>query len=75
METREANEQYGRPRKRAVRKADNMLGKSKNTALNSVEMPRDREPETLSPPSNAYASNQVRATNVLPPGKNELLRL
>ena len=33
-----------------------------------MELPRDRELETLSPLSDADASNQVRASNVLPPG-------
>ena len=58
LETREANEQDRRPKKRSVRQAENMLGKSKTFTLNIVELPQERDPETLSPPSDANASNQ-----------------
>ena len=46
-----------------------MLGNSRHFKLNTVELPRERQPETLSPPSNADASNQVKVANVLPPGQ------
>ena len=52
-----------------MRQAEDMLGKSKNSTLNSVDLPREREPETLSPLSDADASNQVWVENVLPPGQ------
>ena len=50
-----------------MRQAEDMLGKSKTFTLNTVELPRERERETLSPPSDADASNQVKVANVLPP--------
>ena len=43
-----------------------MLGKSKHFTLITVELPRQRETETLSPPSDADAPNQVKVANVLP---------
>ena len=46
-----------------------MLGKSKIITLNTVELPQEREPETLSPPSDADASNQVKVANILPPSQ------
>ena len=46
-----------------------MHGKSKRFSLNIVEHPWEREPEMLSPPSDVNASNQVKATNVLPTGQ------
>ena len=52
-----------------MRQAEDILGKSKHFILNTVKLPRDREPETLSPPSNADALNQVKVVNVLPPGQ------
>ena len=69
LETREANNQDGRPKKRTVRQAEDMLGKYKNFTLNTVELPRERETDTLSPPSDADAPNQVKVENVLPPGQ------
>ena len=69
LETREANKQDGRPKKREVRQAEDMLGKSKNSILNTVKLPRERDPETLSPPSDADASNKVSMANVPPPGQ------
>ena len=69
LETIEANKQDGRPRKRSVRQAEDMLGKSRTFALNTVELPQEREINTLSPPSHADALNQVKVENVLPPGK------
>ena len=36
LETREANKQDGRPKKRLVRQAEDMLGKSKNSTSNKV---------------------------------------
>ena len=47
METREANKQDRRPKKRLVRQADDMIGKSKTFTLHTVELPQEREPETL----------------------------
>ena len=44
-----------------------MLGKSKKFTLNTADLPQEREPETLSPPSHADALNQVKVENVLPP--------
>ena len=46
-----------------------MLGKSKTFTLNTVELPQKRDPETLSGPSDADASNQVKVENVLSTGK------
>ena len=69
LETREANKQDGIPKKRSVRQAEDMLGKSKNFTLNTVELPRERDPETISPPSDADAPNQVKVANVLPPSQ------
>ena len=47
-----------------------LLVNSKHFTLNIVELPpRKRDPETLSPPSNANASNQIRLANVLPPSQ------
>ena len=68
FETREANKQDGRPKKRSVRQAEDMLCKSIFFTINTVELPQEREPGTLSPHSNADASNQVKVENVLPPG-------
>ena len=42
---------------------------SKKVTLNTVELPRERYPETLSPPFDVDASNQVKGTNILPPGQ------
>ena len=69
LETREANKQYGRPKKRSVRQAEDMFGKSKHFSLNTVELPRERDLETLSPPSDADAPNQVKVANIMPPGQ------
>ena len=65
LETRESNKQDRRPKKRLVRQEEDMLGKSKHFILNTVELPREREPETISPPSNADAPNHVKVVNVL----------
>ena len=43
VETREAKKQDRRPKKRSVRQAEDMLGKSKTFTLNTVELPRERE--------------------------------
>ena len=40
-----------------------------------MEHPQKREPETLSPPSDVDASNQIKVANVLLPGQNSLIRL
>ena len=69
LETREANKQDGRPKKISVIQAEDMLGKSKKFTLNTVDLHRERETETLSPPSDADASNQVKVANLLPPGQ------
>ena len=69
LETIEANEQDGIPKKRSVRQAEDMFGNSKQFSLNTVELPRERELETLSPPSDADTPNQVKVENVLPPGQ------
>ena len=69
LETREANKQDGRLKKRSVRQAEDMLAKPKKITLNTVELPQERYPDTLSPPSDADASNQVKVVNVLPPGQ------
>ena len=69
LETREANKQDGRPKNRSVRQAEDMFGKSKHFSLNTVELHREREMETLSPPSDADAPNQVKVANILPPGQ------
>ena len=61
--------QDGRPKKRSVIQAEDMFGKSKHFSLNTVELPRERELETLSPPSNADAPKQVKVANILPPGQ------
>ena len=53
LETREANKQYRRPKKRLVRQPEDMFGKSKHFSLNTAELPQERELETLSPPSDA----------------------
>ena len=47
MEIREAKNQDIRPKKRSVRQEEDMLGKSKKFILNTVELPRERELETL----------------------------
>ena len=59
----------GRPKKRSVRQAEDMFGKSKHFSLNTVELSRERELETLSPPSDADAPNKVKVANILPPGQ------
>ena len=69
LETREANKQDGRPKKRSVIQAEDMLGKSKHFTLNTVELPRERELDTLSPPSDDDAPNQVKVANLLSPGQ------
>ena len=43
LETREANKQDGKPKKRSVRHADDMLGKSKHFTLYMVELPQERK--------------------------------
>ena len=40
LETREANKKYGKPKKRSVTQAEDMLGKPKKFTLNTVELPR-----------------------------------
>ena len=52
-----------------MRQAEDMLGKSKNYTLNSIELPQERDTENLSPPSNDDASNQGTVANVLPFGQ------
>ena len=48
LETREANNQDGRPRKIAIKQAEDMLGKSNNYILNSVELPeRERARDAI----------------------------
>ena len=69
VKTREANKQDRRPKKRLVRQAEDMLGKSKHFKLNTVELPREIEPEMLSPPSHDDALNQVKVANELPTGQ------
>ena len=69
LETREAKKQDRKPKERSVRQADDMLGKFKKLTLNTVELPWERNPETLSPHSDADASNQVKVENLLPPGQ------
>ena len=69
LETREANKQDRRPKKRLVRQEEDMLGKSKHFTFNTVELPQEREPETLSPPSDADEPNQVKVANIMPPGQ------
>ena len=39
LETREANKQDRIPKKRSVRQAEDMIGKSKHFTLNTVELP------------------------------------
>ena len=67
LETREANKQGGIPKKRLVIQAEDMLGKSNYFSCNIVELTQERELETLSPPSDDNAPNQVKVANVLPP--------
>ena len=50
-----------------MRQAEDMLSNLKK--LNTVELPQERDPEKLSPPSYADAYNQVKVANVLPPGQ------
>ena len=69
LETREANKHDGRPKKRSVGQSEDMFGKSKHFSLNTVDLPRERELETLSPPSDADAPNPVKVANILPPGQ------
>ena len=69
LETIEANKEEWIPKKISVRQVEDMLEKSKHFTLNTVELPQERKTETLSPPSDDDASNQVKVTNVLPPGQ------
>ena len=43
VETKEAKKQDRRPKKRLVRQADDIIGKSKAFTLNTAELPRERE--------------------------------
>ena len=45
------------------------LVSQKHFSLNTVDLPREIDPEMLSPPSDADASNQFKVANVLPPGQ------
>ena len=69
LETREANKEDRRPNKRSVRQAEDMFGKTIFFQLNTVELPQERELETLSPPSYSDGPNQVKMANILPPGQ------